>query len=864
MSEHAWTQEHVAAFVVGGLTAAEAERLESHARDCPDCAAAIAADGRIDRGLSALFADVRPAAGLEDRAIRSTRTARSLGLGRLPRWAVAAMILLMLGSFGALSGSLVNDGRLPLPGSVAMRRPEWLGEAEATASRIYRESPSSEVAAPSQVTAPRSEYAGESVTDFTRKSGSGTLTLEGTNSYGSGTTISGGTLSTGLGSTTLWGDNGAANATRTLALQGPSGGSSPISHDFSFGINEKDGKKSSPPISTGIQFFRPTENQVTKPVAAGVQVQAEAERDKSSDSLGQSDPVLAKRPTLAGQPATTTTPASDPDPATHRIVIRSGQIEFEVASFDAAVDTVTKLVAGMKGAFVATVNSDKLANGKVRGSIVVRTPPEHLDRLVLDLRRELGATGELKGMKVGSQDITKQYTDLESRLRAARAMEQRLLQMIKDGKGEIKQLLEAEKELGVWRTRIEEIEGELRYYSNLVSLSTLTISLAEKEIRAAASITETERVQAGVEVEDVDAAYRQAMAAVTEAKGRVAKSEVKQLAAGQFNATLQFEVPPDAAGPVRDRLRQLGRVARLEIDRVQNATGGSLPTDAKVKRGDTLFLVQLYNLANIAPRETATLQVAVPDVRVGYQALRDAAGKANARVRAAQLNEQDAQNVTAQIEFEVRRTDDAAIRSALDAAGEVVSRQITRSPEGDDATDSKVLYRVAFLSANRLNPRETTTMLVEVPDVDHAAAVIAAQVAEAKGRQVNAQSSRDRSGKMSAKLTYEVPLAAAGIVERIKAGGTVRTSQVARDPQAPDGKFATARLDVTLVSADSIMAEDDGVWPQVRRGLAYSASVLLTSVTWVVFGLCVVLPWMVIGYAGYRLVRMMGRPARVG
>ena len=77
----------------------------------------------------------------------------------------------------------------------------------------------------------------------------------------------------------------------------------------------------------------------------------------------------------------------------------------------------------------------------------VRTPPEHLDRLVVDLRREVGAAGELKGMKISSQDVTKQYTDLESRLRGARAMEQRLLQMIKDGKGEIKQLLEAEKEL---------------------------------------------------------------------------------------------------------------------------------------------------------------------------------------------------------------------------------------------------------------------------------------------------------------------------------------------------------------------------------------------------------------------------------
>jgi hypothetical protein len=565
-------------------------------------------------------------------------------------------------------------------------------------------------------------------------------------------------------------------------------------------------------------------------------------------------------------------------------------------------------------------------------------------------------------MKISSQDVTKQYTDLESRLRAARTMEQRLLQIIKDGKGAIKDLLAAEKELGEWRTRIESLEGEIRYYANLAALATLTVTLTEKEIRQAAAVSESERVQAGVEVEDVDKAYQQALAAITEAKGRVTKSELKQLAAGQFNASLQFEVPSDASGPMRDRLRQLGRVARLEIDRMQKAEGGSPPADGKVKRGDTVFLVQLYNLANIAPRETATLQVAAADVRAAFQALRDAASKASARIRAAQLNEQDAQNITAQLDVEIRRTEDGPIRAALDAAGEILSRQVTRAPEGEDFTDTKVLYRVTLLPAgrlspretvtlqlvapdvraafqtlrdaagkatarvrtaqlnehdaqnvtaefvveirradeaafrtaldaagevvsrqvtraqegngvtdvkvlyaiqlspaDRLSPRETATMTLEVHDVDQTAALFATQVAEAKGRQVSAETNRDRSGKITSKLVYEVPLAAASLAERFKSAGTIRGYQSTRDQRAPAGKYATARLDVTLVSGEQIVSEGDGLWPQVRRGLSYSAAVLLTSVTWVVFGLCVVLPWGVVGYGGYRVVRWMGR-----
>jgi hypothetical protein len=251
--------------------------------------------------------------------------------------------------------------------------------------------------------------------------------------------------------------------------------------------------------------------------------------------------------------------------------------------------------------------------------------------------------------------------------------------------------------------------------------------------------------------------------------------------------------------------------------------------------------------------------VAAPDVRTAYQALRDAAGKATARVLVAQLNEQDAQNVTAQIDVEIRRADDAAFRTALDAAGEIVSRQVARATENNNVTDSKVLYRATLVGVNRLSPKETTSLTLEVADVDQALAAFGGQVAEAKGRQLAAQSQRDRAGKVTAQASYEVPLAMAGLTERFKSAGAVRGYQSTRDPQAPAGKFATAKIDVTLVSGEQIVAEGDGIWPQVRRGLSYSMAVLLTSVTWVVFGLCVVLPWGLVAYIGYRLFRRAGR-----
>jgi hypothetical protein len=111
---------------------------------------------------------------------------------------------------------------------------------------------------------------------------------------------------------------------------------------------------------------------------------------------------------------------------------------------------------------------------------------------------------------------------------------------------------------------------------------------------------------------------------------------------------------------------------------------------------------------------------------------------------------------------------------------------------------------------------------------------------------------------VTAKVVVVVPLAAkAGFVAQLKGAGVVRVEQETRDQQAPDGHYAMARVDVTLSNAEGIVEGDGSLWPPVKRGLSVSASVLLTSLTWVIFGLCVVLPWALVGYGGYRLVRRL-------
>jgi hypothetical protein len=433
------------------------------------------------------------------------------------------------------------------------------------------------------------------------------------------------------------------------------------------------------------------------------------------------DVAQAKKDPAAAQ---TSPPAAEPPLAVqHRkIIIRSGDMEFEIDSFDASVATIYRIISSVKDGFVATVNSEKLANGKMRGSVVVRMPPERLDDFVLELRKALAKTGDLKRQNIRSQDITEKYTDLESELRAHRTMETRLLGILKDGKGAVKDLLAVEKDLGVYREKIEKIEGSLRYYGNLAALSTLTIHLQEKEIRAAAAYTETERVSAGIEVEEVEKAYQTAQAAIREMKGRILQAEMKQQAAGQFNARLVFEISPDEAGPMRDRLRQLGNMVRLEMDRVQKIENGGEPTkvgnlDGKVRRGDTEFTVSLYNLANVEPRETTSMTLVAADVPAAYRKLRETLAKLKTTMRNASLQEQDKSKVEALVDFDVRRVDEPAAQLAIDAAGEILVRQSARQAEGANLTDAKVRFSLRMVSMSVIEPRETVHRLIAAPDV---------------------------------------------------------------------------------------------------------------------------------------------------
>jgi glycine cleavage system regulatory protein len=689
--------------------------------------------------------------------------------------------------------------------------------------------------------------------------------------------------------------------------------------------------------------------------AAFAQAAAEEAIAKTRERNAHEDAQNKNAPAAPAAPPPTTTE----QPAVFaRKVIRSGNVTFEVDSFDSALMTVTKLVLE-DGGFVAGTESAKLPNGKTRGVVTVRVPPDRLDALVLKLR----GLGDLKGQNITAQDVSKQYADNDSALRAARAMEERLLEIIKTSKGAIKDLLAAEKELGVWRGKIEAAEGQKRYYDNLIGLSTLAITLEERDIKAAAGSVESETIDAGVETPEVEWARGQLIEAVEAAKGRVVASDLKKLDGGQLAANVTAEVPPEAAGAIVDRLRQFGSVARLDAQRKTTAVDGTTPPTpgAQVTKRPTTLRVSLYNLANVAPRltqtttlaaddvekaygnlltaveqaggrvvrsgltrpqpdttaatleleapsakaaavaallaaagevtnlqlsenpdaanvttakqgfvvrlvaaagipprETMVLQIAAADVPAARDALTAAVNKAGGRVITAGLQQGNAHDTNATLAADVPRAAEAEVRAALASAGDVLSRQISRSSDAQNTLDTKLRLNLTLLPAGNLPAKTTTTATVLLGAPERDAALIADQVVRDGGRVLDRQVTRPTGGGQSARLALDVPRDKAdGVLASLRAAGDVSALSTHTNAQAPEGPLARARFDVTFAEPAGLGPADAGVWASIRSGITTSLRGLAWSLQLIVIGVCLVLPWALLLWLGTRLYRRL-------
>lgn len=158
-----------------------------------------------------------------------------------------------------------------------------------------------------------------------------------------------------------------------------------------------------------------------------------------------------------------------------RLVIKNGQLSLLVADVRHSVEEITQLVEDEKG-FVLSADVHKIRSEgeKLIGLVVIKIPSENFNQIFNRIKRlGLKVTAE----NISGQDVTEEYTDLQSRLRNLEAAESQLLELMKQA-GKVTEILEVQKELVRTREQIERIRGRIEFLEKSAKMATITVNLA--------------------------------------------------------------------------------------------------------------------------------------------------------------------------------------------------------------------------------------------------------------------------------------------------------------------------------------------------------------------------------------------------
>jgi hypothetical protein len=156
-------------------------------------------------------------------------------------------------------------------------------------------------------------------------------------------------------------------------------------------------------------------------------------------------------------------------------IIKEGTVTIEVPEdgYQRAFDQVVAAARRLGGAVVSST-SETDDEGTTTGTVTVRVPVDRYEELLVGV----GEVGDLRRQNITSTDVTAEYTDLESRLRHARAQEAFYLGLLEEAQG-VQDAIAVKQQLDQIQAEIEQVQGRLNVLEDRTSFSTLSVELLE-------------------------------------------------------------------------------------------------------------------------------------------------------------------------------------------------------------------------------------------------------------------------------------------------------------------------------------------------------------------------------------------------
>lgn len=173
--------------------------------------------------------------------------------------------------------------------------------------------------------------------------------------------------------------------------------------------------------------------------------------------------------------AVTSGEASDSS-AADRLVIKNASLSIAVQNPVENLNNIIRLADEM-GGFVVSSNlyNTTLANGAEvpQANITIRVPANRLDEA---LQRIKTGAGRVLSENISGQDVTREYTDLQSRLRNLEEAEAQL-QTIMDEARRTEDVINVFNQLTYYREQIEIVKGQIQYYEQAAAFSAISVEI---------------------------------------------------------------------------------------------------------------------------------------------------------------------------------------------------------------------------------------------------------------------------------------------------------------------------------------------------------------------------------------------------
>jgi hypothetical protein len=202
--------------------------------------------------------------------------------------------------------------------------------------------------------------------------------------------------------------------------------------------------------------------------------------DEQQADVASSPPAAAattegEHSRLASDKTTSEAPAR-----VQRKLIHNAELHVEVASYQEARRSLDKQLGDVAG-YVADARIEHHDGEISRAELTLRIPTGQLHAFLADA----AGYGKVQHESLKTQDVTDAYYDAQARMKNAKRLEARLLELVTGNTANVKQLLEVERELARVREKIERFEGQIQLYDNKVSHSTLKLQLITRRAYAA-------------------------------------------------------------------------------------------------------------------------------------------------------------------------------------------------------------------------------------------------------------------------------------------------------------------------------------------------------------------------------------------